>query len=150
MSCLIIFKKDLKKSSKKLMKHFYDVVHDDYFLEEDNVIEKNEIFKKQRKYYDENIIKEFLEFYKHKRLTSEIYKNLVKMETKDLLKKIETEIEDETRDYKIVYNFLSKMDDKLKIDKSLEFEIDEDLFCLKKTFFKAFELYHYDYYNLEN
>ena len=135
MSCLIIFKKDLEKNGKKLMQYFYDNIHDDYLLEEPNAIEKNEIFKKQRNYYDENIIKDFLEFYKSKKPTNLIYKSLVKMEDKDLLEKIETKIKDGTLDYKIIHNFLSKMDDKLKIDQYLEFEINQDLFCLKKKHF---------------
>ena len=143
MSSLIIFEKDLKKSGKKLMKNFYDVIHDDYFLKE---FDK---FKLQREYYDENMTKEFLEFYEKK---EENLKNLYfdNKRYKDLLEKIETKIKDETLDYKIIYNFLSKMDDKLKINRCDEFEIDEDLFCMKKAFIKAFELYHYDYYNLED
>ena len=41
------------------------------------------------------------------------------------------------------------MDRNLKIDNCLEFECCEDLYCLKKTFKKAYELVYYDYYNLE-
>ena len=151
MSSCIIFKKDLEKLGKKLMKEFYSTIYDDYFLKEFDE------FKLQRKYYDKNLTKEFLSFYESKEqnikdlyFDNKRYEDLVKMETKDLLSKIETKIKDETLNYEIIYNFLSMMDDKLKINKSDEFEIYEDLFCMKKAFIKMFEIYHYDYYHLED
>ena len=56
------------------------------------------------------------------------YKDLVKMETTELLSKIETKIKDETLDIKIIFNFLDQMDMELKIDIQCDFESNEDLF----------------------
>ena len=146
MAACIIQKKDLEKLGKKLMKEFYKHVHNDYLLEEFDEV------KLKRKYYDENLTKEFLSFYKNKEKTiknlyfdNKRYEDLVKMETKDLLSKIETKIKDETLDYKFIYNFLDQMDIKLKIDKDIEHEINEDLFYMKKAFIHMFEVFHYDY-----
>ena len=60
MSSCIIKKKDLQKLGKKLMKEFYYYVHEDILLQEDDLVNL------KRKYYDENLTKEFLSFYKHK------------------------------------------------------------------------------------
>ena len=146
MSACIIKKKDLEKLGKKLMKEFYYHVHDDYFLEEFDEV------KLKRKYYDENLTKEFLSFHKNKEKTirnlyfnNKRYEDLVKMETKDLLSKIEGKIKDETIDFEIIYNFLDQMDIKLKINIGDDFEINEDLFYLKKAFLHMYEVFHYDY-----
>ena len=151
MSACIIFKKDLEKLGKKLMKEFYEHVHDEYMLKEFDEV------KLKRKYYDENLTKQFLSFYEDEEkkikniyFDNKRYKDLVEMKTKDLLKKIEVQIKDETLDYKIIYNFLDQMDRELKIDKNIDFEIDEDLFCMKKAFIKMFEIFHYDNYYLED
>ena len=150
MAACIIQKKDLENLGKKLMKEFYGHVHSIYFLKEFDEV------KLKRKFYDENLTKEFLSFYEKKEKTfinlyfdNKRYEDLVKMKTKDLLSKIETKIKDETLDFKIIFNFLSQMDIKLKINKDLEHEIDEDLFYLKKAFMHMFEVYHYDYLYLE-
>ena len=151
MSACIIPKKDLEKLGKKLMKEFYEHVHEVYFLKEFDEV------KLKRKYYDENLTKEFLSFHENKEKTfknlyfdNKRYEDLVKMETKDLLSKIETKIQDETLDFEIIYNFLDKMDRKLKIDIGIEHEIDEDLFYMKKAFMHMFQVYHYDYIYLED
>ena len=81
MKALIIYEKDLERNSIILMKDFYDYIYNDYFLNED------EIFKKQRKYYDENMTKEYLKFYENNDFYSILYKKWVKMETKELIKK---------------------------------------------------------------
>ena len=150
MSSCIIRKKDLEKLGKKLMKEFYDHVHDEYMLKEFDEV------KLKRKYYDENLTKEFLSFYNHKEkkiqnlyFDNKRYEDLVEMKTEDLLKKIKGKIKDETLDYKIIFNFLDRMDRKLKISKDIEHEIDEDLFYMKKAFMHMFEVFHYDYYYLE-
>ena len=130
MSSCIIKKKDLQKLGKKLMKEFYYYVHEDILLQEDDLVNS------KRKYYDENLTKEFLSFYKHKeeKISSlyfhaiKRYKDLVKMETTELLSKIETKIKDETLDIKIIFNFLDQMDMELKIDIQCDFESNEDLF----------------------
>ena len=151
MAACIIQKKDLEKLGKKLMKEFYDHVHDEYLLKEFDEV------KLKRKYYDENLTKEFLSFHEKKEKTFQNlyfdnmrYEDLVKMETKDLLSKIETEIKDETLDFEIIFHFLSKMDIKLEISKGIDFEINEDLFCMKKAFMHMFEVYHYDCSYLED
>ena len=137
------------------MKDFYEHVHDDYFLKEFDEV------KLKRKYYDKNLTKEFLSFYKHKEKNIKLlyfdqktYEDLVNMETKDLLSKIETKIKDEDEseilDFEIIFNFFDKMDKKLEINKDDDFEIDEDLFCLKKAFLHMFEVYHCDYIYLED
>ena len=151
MSACIIQKKDLEKLGKNLMKEFYYRVHDDYFLKEFDEV------KLKRKYYDENLTKEFLSFYENqeKKIVSlyfdnKRYKDLVKMSPEDLLKKIETKIKDETLNYEIIFNFLDKMDRKLEINRDIDFEIDEDLFCLKKAFIHIYEVYHFDHPYLED
>ena len=151
MCSCIILKKDLEKLAKKLMKEFYDTIHDEYMIGE------FEEFKLQRKYYEENLTKEFLSFHKDKKnrflyFDNKRYKDLVKMETKDLLTKIEDKIKDKTLDFNIIYNFLVKMDKKLetKIDKNIEYEIDEDLCSIKQAFLKIYEVYDHDYHYLED
>ena len=151
MSACIIQKKDLEKLGKKLMKEFYEHVHDDYFLKEFDEV------KLKRKYYDENLTKKFLSFHKNEEKTfrnlyfnNHRYEDLAEMKTKELLSKIETEIKDETLDYKIIYNFLDEMDRELKINKDTDFEIYEDLFCMKEAFIKMFEVFHYDCFYLED
>ena len=151
MSACIIQKEDLKKLGKKLMKKFYNHIHEDYLLK------KFDEVKLKRKYYDENLTKEFLSFYKNQEKNIESlyfdnkrYKDLVEMKTEDLLKKIETKIKDETLNYEIIFNFLDQMDIKLEISKGNDFEIDEDLFCMKKAFIHIYEVYHFDHDYLED
>ena len=151
MSACIIQKKDLEKLGKKLMKEFYYHVHDDYLLKEFDEV------KLKRKYYDENLTKEFLSFHENQEknivslyFDNKRYKDLVEMKTEDLLKKIETKIKDETLNYEIIFNFLDQMDIKLKINKGDDFEIDEDLFCMKKAFIHMYSVYHFDHHYLED
>ena len=151
MSACIIQKEDLKKLGKKLMKKFYNHIHEDYLLK------KFDEVKLKRKYYDENLTKEFLSFYENQEknivslyFDNKRYKDLVEMKTEDLLKKIETKIKDETLNYEIIFNFLDQMDIKLEISKGNDFEIDEDLFCMKKAFIHIYEVYHFDHDYLED
>ena len=72
MSACIIEKKDLVKLGKKLMKEFYEHVHDDYFLKEFDEV------KLKRKYYDENLTKEFLLFHKNEEKKFKIYILIIK------------------------------------------------------------------------
>ena len=151
MSSVIIFEKDIEKLGKKLMKEFYEHIHEAYFLKEFDEV------KLKRKFYDENLTKEFLSFYKNREKNikkiyfgDKIYEDLVKMKTEDLLKKIETKIKDETLDYKIIFNFLDEMDRKLEISKDADFEIYEDLFYMKKTFIYTYKVYHNYHHYLEH
>ena len=150
MSACIIRKTDLENLGKKLMKEFYECVHNDFLLKESDEV------KLKRKYYDENLTKEFLSFHKNEEkkikciyFGNKRYKDLVEMKTEDLLKKIEGKIEDETLDYEIIFNFLDQMNIKLEISKDIDFEIDEDLFCMKKAFIHIYKVYHYYHDYLE-
>ena len=151
MTSYIITEKSLKKNGKRLMKDFYEIIHDEYLLKTHNV------FKLQRKFFDENIMKIFLNFYKKEEedyhkiyFGDKKYEDLPEMTNEDFLVEIEKIIMDKTIDHKLVYDFLERMDRKLKIDTGHEFESEEDLFCLKKTFIKAYELFYYDNYNLKD
>ena len=150
MSSVIIKEKDLERLGKKLMKEFYDHIHDDYFLTEFDEV------KLKRKYYDENLTEEFLSFYSHKEkkirnlyFDNKRYEDLVEMNTEDLFKKIEGEIKDETLDYKLIFNFIDQMDIKLNISKGIDHDIDEDLFYMKKAFIHIYKVFHYYNYYLE-
>ena len=149
MSACIIQKKDLEKLGNKLMKFFYQTIHDEYILE------TFDEFKLQKKYYDENLTKNFLSFYKNKEsetlsFYNSTYEDLLLMDTIDLFKKIEDKIKDETLDFKFIYYFLIKMDINLQIDKSIEFEIYEDLFCIKKAFLNIYKIFYQDYKYIED
>ena len=139
MSSVIIFEKDLKKLGRKLMKEFYHQICDEYMLTFDEV-------KLKRKYFDENITKKYLSFENQQKI---IRSDLNKIKTEDLLKEIKTQIKDETLNYKLIYMFFTLMDLNLKIDKSIDFELNEDLFCLKKTFINIFDTFHHEAYKLE-
>ena len=150
MSSCIIRKKDLERLGKKLMKEFYDHIHDEYFLTEYDEV------KLKRKFYDEHLTKEFLSFHEDEEIKikniyfdNKRYKDLLKMKTEDLLEKIEVQIKDETLDYKIIFLFFSQMDINLKINKDIDHEIYEDLFYMKKAFIHIFEVFHYDYHFLK-
>ena len=151
MSSVIIFKKDLDYLGRTLMKEFYFHVHEEYLLNEFEEI------RLKRGYYDENITKEFLSFCKEERKSrvSALYfgdkklEDLFEMNTEDLLKKIETKILDETLNVDIIFNFFEKMDINLEINKDINFELDEDLFCMKKNFINIYNVFHNDYKELE-
>ena len=135
MASVIIQKKDLETLGKKLMKEFYYHVHDEYLLSFDEV-------KKEKDYYEKNIVDKFLNFYEHKEKNyknlyfgNKRYEEIVKMSHKDLLEKIEDEIKNETLNVEIIYRVL----DGLKLDHDL----DEDLFYMKNAFIYIFKVYHY-------
>ena len=150
MSSVVIFKNDLDYLGKILMKKFYHQIHEDYFLKEFEEV------RLKRKYYDENLTKEFLSFYENQEknikslyFDKKRYKDLVEMKTEDLLKKIETKILDETLNVNIIFEFFERMDKKLEINKDIDFEIDEDLFFMMKKFINIYNVFHYDYKELE-
>ena len=93
MQAFIIDKKIIDKNAKKLMKEFYETIHDDYMLK------TFDEFKLQRKFYDENLTKDFLSFIDREKsgklnIADNTYRDLVEMKTEDLLSKIESEIQD--------------------------------------------------------
>ena len=141
MAAVIIQKKDLEELGKKLMLEIYYHIHDEYMLTYEEV-------KKEKDYYEKNLVDEFLNFHEQK---EKIFKNLyfgnkryeeiVKMQHKDLLEKIEDEIKNKTLNVEIIYRFL----DDLKLDN----ELNEDLWYMKKAFINLYNAYHYDYHYLE-
>ena len=142
MAACIIKKKDLEELGKKLMQNFYHYVYEDYLLTTFDEV------KLHRDYYDKNLVIEFLMFHEEKEknfkdlyFDNKKYEEIVKMPPKDLFKKIEAKILNKTLNYKIIFNFLNKI--------KLDFEIDEDLYCMKKAFINMFNVYHHDYTYLE-
>ena len=133
-SSFIITESSLNKTGRKLMLNFFNFVHDSYML-------TYEVFQKQKKFYDENVIDEYKNFKKNKDYVDEIIFKLEDIEKK--IKNCSIEVE-------FVYNFLHNMDSKLNLDKNDEIELHEDLYFLKKTFFKAYELFYFDGYMLED
>ena len=151
MSACIIQKKNLEKLGKKVMKEFYYHIHNDHLLKDFEEV------RLKRKYYDENLTKYFLDFYKKEEeninrtyFDDKSFKDLLEMKTEDLLKKIETKILDETLEVEIIHRFLDMMDVKVEISNGSDFELDEDLFCMKKAFINIYNIFHYDNHYLED
>lgn len=170
-SSFIITKSMLEKKGRELMLEFFDSIHDEYSLKtfeeiksqrkyyDENVVKlyKDLILKDKHLFKDENGKKVtfftndlgdillnpinhkngYVDFYK------EYYKDYKKFDEKDILKLIEDKIKNKTIEIEFVFDFLVKMDKNLKLDSSLEFEINEDLFSLKKAFLNAYELFHH-------
>ena len=180
-SSFIITKNILEKKGRELMLEFYEIIHDDYFLNETKPKSQEKSFDEiisQRKYYDENVIKEYkrvvlkdkhlfkckfnkiVTFYTNNLsdillnpVTDELkdcYKDNKKLDEKDMLMYIEDKIKNKTIELEFVFEFLTEMDKTLNLDKDLEFECSEDLFCLKSAFLKAYDLFHISGYNLKD
>ena len=151
-SSFIITELMLEEKGRKLMLDFYKTIHDDYCLKTFSE------FREQRKYWDENAVKEYRNMIKrnsemeHKLFKSSLSEINTRVElTNDEIKdQIKKEIKKKTIELEFVFVFLSNMDEKLKLDKHLEFECDEDLLCLKKAFLKAYELFYHSGYNLKD
>ena len=142
MSAVIIQKKHLEQLGKELMLKICEHVYDEYMLTFDEV-------KKEKDYYEKNLVDKFLNFYEHKEKNykglyfgNKRYEEIVKMSHKDLLEKIEDEIKNKTLNVEIIFRVL----DGLKLDHDL----DEDLFYMKKAFIYIFEVYHYHHSYLED
>ena len=146
-SSFIITESTLNKKGRELMLDFYNHIYDVYMLG------FNE-FKSQRKFYDENVKKIYLNFcsrekqYLFKEEIDFINKydfdeNDLKIESiegKNLLMFIEDKIKNKTIEVEFVFDFLTKMDKTL--NSPLEFEISEDLVYLRKAFLKAYDLFY--------
>lgn len=145
MASVIIFEKDLKRLGRNLMKEFYEIIHDDYFLN------KYEAIMLQRDYYNKNIIDKYLEFVKSYRKDNNIESlesnDILKLERKDVLKEIESKIKDETIDYNFIYSFIQSLRN-LDLKCGCECEANEDLFYMKKAFCKIYDVFHYNYFYL--
>ena len=142
MSGVIIQKKHLEQLGKELMLKIYEHVYDEYMLTFDEV-------KKEKDYYEKNLVDKFLNFYEHREKNikslyfgDKKYEEIVKMSHKDLLEKIEDEIKNQTLNVEIIFRVL----DGLKLDHDL----DEDLYYMKKAFINIFNVYHYDSHYLED
>ena len=167
-----IKKKDLEKLGKRLMKDFYENVHDEYMLTFPEV-------KLKRKYYNSIIIKRYLSHKLETEDKDEALKNLaskLKIDLKDetpenllsiiktiykdetpeketfkkLFSDLENEIKNETLDLDLIYIFIDQMKYKIKLDEQIDFEIDEDLFYMKKAFINLYDVYHYEHKYLED
>ena len=141
MAAVIIQKKGLEELGKKLMLEIYKHVHDEYMLTYEEV-------KKEKDYYEKNLVDKFLNFHKHKEekykdlyFGNKTYEEIVKMTHKDLLEKIEDEIKNKTLNVEIIYRVLDGLE--------LDSELDEDLWYMKKAFIHIFKVYHYDYIYLD-
>ena len=151
MSSVIIFEKDLKKLGRLIMHDFYYSIHEEYFLKEFEEI------RLKKKYYDDNFSKEYLSFCKdeerkdgfsHVHFNNKKLEDLIEMDTEELLLNLKNKIDHEDLDYNLIYRFLTKMKREVNIDKQIDFEIDEDLFCSIKSFINLYNVYHYDYKEL--
>ena len=165
MSSCVIFEKDIQKLGKKLMKDFYLQMNDKLLLEQ------AEEYKLQREFYDENLVKEFLKFYKKentelyvpylnilntkklekmeqdeisKKIDDLLQNDLITMEHSELFKKLEVLIKDEALPTTVIFNFFDEMDDKLGIDPMIEFELNEDFYLMKKAFLNIYNVFYYD------
>ena len=168
MSAFIITKKGLTKNGRELMLDFYETIHDEDFLKFDE-------FQKQRKYYDENVVEEYgrilskeskqklfkntktgavIKVYnfddKSRPIPLPIDESYIEMTKDEIKNNIKDEIINKKIDIEFVFDFLKEMDEKLNLDTSLEFEGDEDLFCLKKAFLKAYDLFYLSGSNLKD
>ena len=61
MDCVIIYKKDLVRFGKKIMKDFYTLLHDEYMLTYKDV-------KKSREIWDKYLVEKFKDFIRIKNL----------------------------------------------------------------------------------
>ena len=141
MAAVVILKTDLEELGKKLMLEIYKHVHDEYMLNFEKV-------KKEKDYYEKNLVDKFLNFHEDKEkdykdlyFGDKRYEEIVKMQHKDLLEKIEDEIKNKTLNVEIIYRVL----DGLKLDHDL----NEDLYYMKRAFINLYNAYHYNYYYLE-
>ena len=172
MTSCIIFKKDLEKLGRKLMKDFYIHTHDKYMLTFPEV-------KLKRKYYDSFIIKKYLMHKLETEDKNEALKNLsdkLKIDLQDetlinlyskvkliyanespeketfkkLFIDLENEIENENLDLDLISHFICQMKYRVKLDEQLDMELDEDLWHMKKAFIQLYNVYDHNYSYLEH
>ena len=210
-SYCIIFKKDLEKLGKKVMKEFYSLVHDKYMLTFPEI-------KLKRKYYNSIILKNYLEYSLEKLEKDYILNSLktTKSESKDetieskdetieskdeiiepenendilnvknllsklnvlelpeeienlypkvveiyksdtpeqktlkkYITKLKVEIEKETLDLDFIEKCIDQIEYRVKVDKQIDMELDEDFWYLKKAFINLYSVFHYDHSYLD-
>ena len=210
-SYCIIFKKDLEKLGKKVMKEFYSLVHDKYMLTFPEI-------KLKRKYYNSIILKNYLEYSLEKLEKDYILNSLktTKSESKDetieskdetieskdeiiepenendilnvknllsklnvlelpeeienlypkvveiyksdtpeqktlkkYITKLKVEIEKETLDLDFIEKCIDQIECRVKVDKQIDMELNEDFWYLKKAFINLYSVFHYDHSYLD-
>ena len=134
-SSFIITESMLEKCGKKLMSDFVNNIDNVYLIENFREI------RLQKDFYNENVVRLYRDFMDRKTNLIRHVDNITVDRMKDFIKNAEIET-------KFIHEFLSEMDKKLKIDTKLEFELDEDFYCLKKAFLNAYDLFHYSGHNL--
>ena len=164
-SSFIITETMLEKKGNELMLEFYENIHDEDMLAFEEI-------KSQRKFYDENVIKIYckmidkdLNLRGHKIYKCDLdeldklgdlsklgddVKKKCRLSDYEIINTIKNKIIIKNIEIELVYDFLSEMDKKLNLDSCLEFEVNEDLFCLKKAFLKAYDLFYHSGYNLKD
>ena len=167
----------IKKNAIKLMETFYDYIHDDYILEthDEFKLQRKYFDENATKIYRSMIDRKRIKFYsvifnvdsitpnkgiadKENTDVKDLILNEVladkendnKLKDEYWLWYIGDKIKNKIIEEEFVFDFLSKMDKKLNLDSSLEIESNEDLFCLKKAFLKAYDLFHHSGYNLKD
>lgn len=153
-SSFIITESMLEKNGKNLMFDFYNLIHEDNEYSDDD----DEILKTLKDYYDKNVVEEYSRVFPKKKFFKGIRNDCIitcynydedssdygDELTKDEIKnKIKDDIMRKKIDIKFVFEFLSMMDKKVTYDKTILFEIDEDLKCLKDAFLKAYDLFYH-------
>ena len=135
MDCVIIYKKDLDRFGKKIMKDFYETLHNEYMLTYEDV-------KKSREIWDKYLVQKFKDFYNDKESDFSVsyynylsYEDLYSMSDKDLLKKIEKIIKHKKNISLDIINYvLSKIE--------IDYEFDEDLNAAQDTFITFYKAYY--------
>ena len=135
MDCVIIFKKDIDRFGKKIMKDFYYMLHENYMLTFEEV-------KKARKVWDKYLVEKFKNFYEYRKFDFDVlyykylsYEDIYKISHEDLLKKIEEQIKNENISLEIIEYVLSKLE--------IDYELNEDLVYAQKAFLTFYNAYYY-------
>ena len=168
MSSFIISESSLERTAKKLIVQFSEKI----------LYQENDIYRTFKKYWDEQLVKEYMKFYKIKKFYKHsdrvvLYPSLVNGkelpeqydDSKEVKEYVEKQVLKHT-DHKFVYEFLhdlySKFFKKVNEGKNFReeqdaplydkhpydyysqylFEDDEDFDCLRRAFFKAYELFY--------
>lgn len=160
MSAFIIKETSLKKSGSKLFLNFLHLIRHnnndehvklllDFF--DNNVVRLYQIFvdadinMRGHKIFNSNDnIDRFKCFYIDSNFTKE---KIIEQKNKEI---ITSKILNKTIETEFVNDFFTEIEKKVKLDEIIEFELDEDLYCLKKAFLKAYDLFYYSGHNLED
>ena len=132
MKDLIIRKSDVENFGRKTMKKVYEFLHDDYILTfEEMKVEKDKLEKDLLEFYFD------MDKFKDEKNQKVIKGCLKEGEYEKYLTVIECKIKDKSFDIDLIFRVL----DRIKLD----FEIDEDIYCMKKAFINIYNVYYYNY-----